>query len=111
MGKRFQGQARKTLDFATSSGEKDNQDGKGKEAVIQPDSEEEEEEEDYYEEQYPLADDNYKHLEERLSTIEIQKVPGLDFEELGLVLHVSQSLTVRIFPQQTRPFQGIFELI
>ena len=46
---------------------------------------EEEEEEDYYEEQYPPSDDKYKHLEERLSAIEIQKVPGLDFEELGLV--------------------------
>ena len=30
MGRRFQGQARRTLDFATSSGEKDNQDGKDK---------------------------------------------------------------------------------
>ena len=85
MGRRFQGQARRTLDFATSSGEKDNQDGKGKEAVVQPDSEEEEEEEDYSEEQYPPADDKYKHLEERLSAMEIQKVSGLDFEELGLV--------------------------
>ena len=64
MGRRFQGQARRTLDFATSSSEKDNQDGKGKEAVVQPDSEEEEEEEDYSEEQYPPVDDKYKHLEE-----------------------------------------------
>ena len=37
------------------------------------------------EEQYPPTDDKYKHLEERLSVMEIQKVPGLDFEELGLV--------------------------
>ena len=36
-------------------------------------------------EQYPPADDKYKHLEERLSAMEIQKVFGLDFEELGLV--------------------------
>ena len=27
----------------------------------------------------------YKHLEEQLSAMEIQKVFGLDFEELGLV--------------------------
>ena len=46
---------------------------------------EEEEEEDYSEEQYPPVDDKYKHLEERLSAMEIQKVLGLDFEELGLV--------------------------
>ena len=38
MGRRFQGQSRRTLDFPTSSGDKDNQDGKGKEAVVQPDS-------------------------------------------------------------------------
>ena len=85
MGRIFQGQERRTLDFATSSCKKDNQDGKGKETVVQSESEEEEEEEDYSEEQYPPADDKYKHLEERLSVMEIQKVPGLDFEELDLV--------------------------
>ena len=79
MGRRFQGQTRKALDFATTSSEKDNQDGKGKEIVVQSESEEEEEEEDYSEEQYPPTDDKYKHLEERLSAMEIQKVPGLDF--------------------------------
>src|SRR3954462_15713657 len=43
-----------------------------------------EEEEDYYhEDEYP--DDKYKMLEERLRSVDIQKVPGLDFEELGLV--------------------------
>ena len=66
MGRRFQGQARRTLDFAMSSGEKDNQDGKGKETFVPSESESEEEEEDYSEEQYPLANDMYKHLEERL---------------------------------------------
>ena len=50
MGRRFQGQARRTLDFVTSSGEKDNQDGKGKETVVPSESEEEEEVEDYSEE-------------------------------------------------------------
>ena len=44
MGRRFQGQTRRVLDFATTSGEKDNQDGKGKETVVQSNSEEEEEE-------------------------------------------------------------------
>ena len=46
---------------------------------------EEEEEEDYSEEHYPSVDDKYKHLEERLSAMEEQRVPELDFEELGLV--------------------------
>ena len=47
--------------------------------------EEEEEDEDYSEQQYPPADEKYKNLEERLAAMEIQRVPGLDFEELGLV--------------------------
>ena len=84
-GRRFQGKTRRALDFATTSSEKDNQDRKGKETVVQSESKEEEEEEDYSKEQYPPVDDKYKHLEEWLSAMEIQKVPGLDFEELGLV--------------------------
>src|SRR4051812_40417647 len=45
------------------------------------------EEEDYYhEDEHP--DDKYKMLEERLRSVEIQKVPGLDLEELGLVPEV-----------------------
>ena len=84
MGRRFHEQTRRTLNFATTSSERDNQDGKGKVTVV-PSKSEEEEEEEYSEEQYPPADDKYKHLEEWLSAMEIQKVPGLDFEELGLV--------------------------
>src|SRR3954468_4394462 len=43
-----------------------------------------EEEEDYYhEDEHP--DDKYRLLEERMKAMEIQKVPGLDFEELGLI--------------------------
>ena len=59
--------------------------GEGKETAVPLDSEEEEEEEDYSEEQYPPADDKYRHLEERLTAMEIQRVSGLYFEELGLV--------------------------
>ena len=88
MGRRFYEQTRRTLNFATTSGERDNQEGKGKETVIPSESEEEEEEEYYSEEQYPLADEKYKHLKDRLSGMEIQKVPGLDFEELGLVSRI-----------------------
>ena len=60
IGRRFQGQTRRTLNFATTSGEGE---GKGKESVVLSESEEEEEEEDYSEEQYPPADDKYRHLE------------------------------------------------
>src|SRR3954468_7219745 len=43
-----------------------------------------EEEEDYYhEDEHP--DDKYEILEERMKAMEIQKIPGLDFEELGLI--------------------------
>ena len=46
----------------------------------------EEEEEYYYEDkQYQHADEKYKLLEERMKAMEIQKMPGLNFEELGLV--------------------------
>ena len=38
---------------------------------------------DYDEEQYHPAEDKYKQLESRLSAMEIQKVPGMDFGDLG----------------------------
>ena len=47
-----------------------------------------EEEEDYLDEQYPPAGEKYKLLEEGLKAIKIKKVPGLNFEELGLVSRV-----------------------
>ena len=83
LGRRFEGQARRTLDFPSTSEEGE---GKGKGTAVPSESEaEEEEDEDYSEQQYPPADDKYKNLEERLAAMEIQRVPGLDFEELGLV--------------------------
>ena len=86
IGRRFEGQARRVLDFPSTS---DEGVGKGNGAVVPSESEaeeeEEEEDEDYSEQQYPPADDKYKNLEERLAAMEIQRVPGLDFEELGLV--------------------------
>ena len=39
---------------------------------------------DYNDEQYPPAEDRYKQLEDRLSAMEIQHVPRLDFGYLGL---------------------------
>ena len=74
MGRRFEGQARRTLEFPSTSEEGE---GKGKGTAVPSDSEaEEEEDEDYSEQQYPPADDKYKNLEERLATMEIQRVPG-----------------------------------
>ena len=78
MRRRFNGKARRTLDFATSSGEGDNQ----TQEVNKDPTSAEEEEPDYSEEQYPPADDKYKQLEDCLNAMEIQRVPNLDFEEL-----------------------------
>ena len=87
LGRRFKGQARRVLDFPSTS---DEGVGKGKGTAVQSESEEEEDEEDedYSEQQYPPADDKYKNLEERLAVMEVQRVPGLDFEELGLVVGI-----------------------
>ena len=85
LGRRFENQVRRVLDFPSTS---DEGVGKGKGAAVPSESEEEEEEEedeDYSEQQYPPADDKYKNLEERLAAMEVQRVPGLDFKELGLV--------------------------
>ena len=81
LGRRFRGPTNRALDFATSLGEGDNQEGKNKEGNDNQESEEEEEVE-YSEEKYHPADDKYKQLEDRLNAMEIQRVPGLDFEEL-----------------------------
>ena len=43
------------------------------------------EDEYYSNEHYPPADEKYKQLEDRLKAMEIYKVSGLDFGELGLV--------------------------
>ena len=53
--------------------------------MTDPQHSEEEEEADYSEEQYPPTGDKYKQLEDYLNVMEIQKVPRLDFEELGLI--------------------------
>ena len=83
MGRRFEGQAIRVLEFPSIFEEGE---GKGKETAVPSDSEaEEEEEEDYSEQQYPPADDKYQNLEERLAAMEVRRVSGLDFEELGLV--------------------------
>ena len=85
MGRRFR-PTKRALEFTTPSNKGDNQEEdnkKTKEEDNSPGSDEEEA--DYFEEQYPPADDRYKQLEDHLNAMEIQRVPGLDFEELELV--------------------------
>ena len=86
LGRRFRGLAKRALDFETPSNEGDNQEEKPVEENNNPGSEEDEP--DYSEEQYPPADDKYKQLEDRLNVMEIQRIPGMDFEELGLISRV-----------------------
>ena len=86
MGRRFRGLAKRAIDFTTLSNEGDNQEEKPKEEDNNPRTDEEEA--DYSKEHYPPTDDKYKKLEDRLNAMEIQRVPGLDFEELGLVSEV-----------------------
>ena len=77
------GPLRQVVKLTSSSKEGDNQEGETRDEDPIPG--ESDNETDYNEERYPLANEKYKHLEERLSAMEIQKVPGLDFEEWGLV--------------------------
>ena len=55
---------------------------------------------DYSEEQYPPTDDKYKQMEDRLSAMEIQRIPVLDLGDMGLVsgLVVLPKFKVPTFP-------------
>src|SRR4051812_12189643 len=64
--------------------EDSDEDEQDDDASIKTEAKSNHEEEDYHhEDEHP--DDKYKLLEERMKAMEIQKIPGLDFEELGLV--------------------------
>ena len=67
------------VDLTTSSGGKGSQEERRVASPVVSDNET-----DYDEEKYPPTEDKYKQLEDRLSAMEIQKVPGLDFVDLGL---------------------------
>ena len=67
------------VDLTTSSGGKDSQEERRAHSPMVSDNET-----DFDEDQYPTAEDKYKQLEDRLNAMEVQKVPGLDFGDLGL---------------------------
>ena len=89
MGRRFKGPAQPVQVDDIFSKEDDNQEEDGEsikhEGRNNQAYENVHEDEDYSDEQYPHTDDKYKQLEDRLKTMKIQKVPGLDFGELGLI--------------------------
>ena len=65
------------VDLTTSSGGKDSQEERRAPSPVVSDNEA-----DFDEEKYPPAEDRYKQLEDQLSAMEVQKVPGLDFGDL-----------------------------
>ena len=78
-GRRFGNTLHNEADPTTSSAEKDSPQGGRAPSPVVSDNET-----DYNDEQYPPAEDRYKQLEDRLSAMEIQHVPGMDFGDLGL---------------------------
>ena len=78
-GRRFGNGLQSEVDLTTPSGGKDSPQERRAPSPMVSDNEM-----DYDEEQYPPTEDKYKQLEDRLSAVEIQKVPGLDFGDLGL---------------------------
>ncbi|XP_058729013.1 uncharacterized protein LOC131601256 isoform X2 [Vicia villosa] len=90
LGRRFKGRPKRAKDAEIPKDEEDEErddlsvkNNQG--SHVGSDGEEEEEEEDEYPQDEDYTDEKYRLLEERLRSVEIQKVPGLDFEELGLV--------------------------
>src|SRR3954463_6523102 len=89
MGRRFKGRPKRAEEAEIpkdeeEEGERDDISVKNNQGSHVGSEEEEEEEDEYPQDEY-YDDEKYRILEERLRSVEIQKVPGLDFEELGLV--------------------------
>ena len=97
LGRRIRWPVQRASELITSSKEGDNQE----EETREEDSsrKESDDESNYDEEQYPHANEKYKQLEDRLNAKEVRKVPGLDFEELGLVsgVVIPQKFKVPVF--------------
>src|SRR3954463_2276823 len=89
LGRRFKGRPKKAAETVIPKDEEEKEEGddlsvkNNQGSHVGSDGEEEAEEE--YPEDEDESDERYRQLEERLRSMEIQKVPGLDFEELGLV--------------------------
>ena len=92
LGRRFKGPVKQAKEFEIpANSDNDQEDDTSIKIEVNSNhgsSKHSEGEEEYYfdDEQYQHADDEkYKLLEERMKAMEIQKLPGLNFEELGLV--------------------------
>ena len=80
MGRRFRWPLKQLVDLTSSSKEGENQEEEKDLSPAVSDNDT-----DYNDEQYPPTKDRYKQLEDRLSAMEVQRIPGLDFKELGLI--------------------------
>ena len=69
LGRRIKGPVRRASELATSSKERDTQEGETREEDLNPKGSDNES--DYSEEQYRPADDKYKQFEDRLNAKEI----------------------------------------
>src|SRR3954468_13187443 len=86
LGRRFKGRPKKAAETGIPKDEEEEEEGDDLSVKsIQGSQVGPEEEEDEYPQDEYYDDEKYRLLEERLRSVEIQKVPGLDFEELGLV--------------------------
>ena len=94
MGRRFGEHLKRQVDLTSSSKEGENQEEEKDPSPIVSNNDT-----DYNDEQYPPAEDRYKQLEDRMSAMEVQRILGLDFEELGLVsgVVIPQKLKAPVF--------------
>src|SRR3954470_19853190 len=83
MGRRFKGRPKKAEDAEIPKDDDEEEHHDDAESNVGSDGQGEDEEEDPQDEDE--SDEKYRLLEERLRSMEIQKVPGMDFEELGLI--------------------------
>ena len=98
MGRRFKETVRQIPVGGDSSEEDENQIGEVKSTQVDCVNDQVSDD-DYFNEQYPPADIKYKQLEDRLKAVEIQAVPGLDFDDLGLIsgVVIPHKLKISVF--------------
>ena len=99
MGNRFNGPVRQVQVVEDSFEEDENQDEDARRTRARGGNNPISEDGDYSNEQYPPDEDKYKQLEDRLTAMEVQDVPGLNFGDLGLVdgVTIPHKLKIPIF--------------
>ena len=98
-GRRLGEWLKRQVDLTSSSKEGENQEEEKDPSPAMSDNDT-----DYNDEHYPPAEDRYNQLEDRLSSMEVQRILGIDFEELGLVsgVIIPQKFKAPIFAKYDR---------